>query len=492
MTSKDNKKTILKGEEAIALWESGHVKWNEWVEENPEANIDFSKCDFSKYEKVSFSDFVFPKGNVNFNYTKFGNAIVVFCRTKFGYGDVSFHDTDFGEEGVNFSEAIFGNGNVYFDYAHFRNGYVDFSYTKFGKGKVMFNYAVFSFGSVSFHKAQFDEADFTSTQFGFGDVSFLSAVFKGDALFIRTMFGEGGVTFTGVKSKGNMFFNETDFGICKVSFRAAKLAGYLTFQSLKNTEETGGFDFSFSNFEGAIKLKDIKFYCVPDFTNTNLSHQFTLDHFEITPVKKIGSNLLTNLFILFFLLLEGDRRKEIAINKSKKIASKFTWFNIYYIADKDDIPRIRRLKELAESNKHHKLALDLHAEEIKCSRWVETKSKRTIFAEYLFQLCSDFGRSLQRPIVGLISSWLLFTLVYYQASNRDYEWLDKISDSAAFSFAQMLPVFSISREAKKRTLESLFNIDMPNWIIGVAGVQSFISIALVFLVGLALRNRFRI
>jgi hypothetical protein len=39
----------LKGQEAIALWRQGREVWNQWVEENPEYNVDFLGVDFSKH-----------------------------------------------------------------------------------------------------------------------------------------------------------------------------------------------------------------------------------------------------------------------------------------------------------------------------------------------------------------------------------------------------------------------------------------------------------
>ncbi len=52
----------LNGQGAIGLWLQGCAAWNEWVEDNPNYNIDFSNVDFSEYRKgfpvISFDESV--------------------------------------------------------------------------------------------------------------------------------------------------------------------------------------------------------------------------------------------------------------------------------------------------------------------------------------------------------------------------------------------------------------------------------------------------
>ena len=74
-------KIILKGEAVLALWRQGKKAWNQWVEDNPVADIDFSKVDFGKERteakrEIDFIEFNFPKG------------VVSFIKAQFGEGDV--------------------------------------------------------------------------------------------------------------------------------------------------------------------------------------------------------------------------------------------------------------------------------------------------------------------------------------------------------------------------------------------------------------------
>lgn len=520
MSSQTNKKVTLKGQDAIDLWQKGLEEWNQYVEDNPESDIDFSKCDFTNFNDVSFEEYMFPNGKVNFNFTKFGNGDVSFNDANFGDGDVSFVGAKFGDGYVGFHNANFGVGDVVFKVAKFGDGNVIFTGAKFGDGNVSFYDANFGDGNVDFDRAKFGDGnvEFRGAEFGDGDVSFIGAKFgNGHTVFSRTKFGDGDVefglakfgdgvvNFTGAKfgggdvgfnavkfGEGNVLFNQAEFGEGDVAFGYAIIEGAFIIKNLKNCSLIKSLNFNFSTFNGPVNIEDNEFNCIPDFTNTKLTNQLNLEHFQTTPNKKNHSNLLIPVFVFFYKALWGQSLKFSYKKRAIKLARKFTIFNKTIISDKKDISRIRRLKELAETNKHHKLALDLHVEEIKSSRWIETTSKRTLFAEYLFQVFGDFGRSLQRPFLGLISTWVAFTPVYFYASNMGGESFKKLSDSAVFSFAQMLPLAPISRDAKKETLKSLYNDDMPNWIIGIAGFQSLISIALVFLIGLALRNRFRI
>jgi hypothetical protein len=77
-----NSKVILKKDDVLKLWLQGRDAWNQWVKDNPEADIDFSKVDFSKlrnHPNISpndwpFAKFYFPKGSINFSNTLFGKG----------------------------------------------------------------------------------------------------------------------------------------------------------------------------------------------------------------------------------------------------------------------------------------------------------------------------------------------------------------------------------------------------------------------------------
>ncbi len=214
--TEDTGKGPLEGDNAIALWLLGKDKWNKCVEENPEARVDFSGKDFSKYRNkvpygmISFEDFKFPNGGVSFMNAIFGDDGVSFYKTRFGDGDVDFRGAKFGDGGVSFRRAIFGDGKVDFYSTRFINCVVRFDNAKFGDGEV-------NFYNVNFpHIASFEE-----TEFGDGGVSFEGTTFNCHAEFSDVIFGKGDANFLVAK------FNDS------VDFRGAKFSGKANFNCAK-------------------------------------------------------------------------------------------------------------------------------------------------------------------------------------------------------------------------------------------------------------------
>lgn len=80
-----SEKIVLRGGDAIALWKAGKDAWNQWVEEHPEAEINFSGIDFGKHHEngapISFSEYIFPKGDVDFSNAHFNKGNVYFKGT---------------------------------------------------------------------------------------------------------------------------------------------------------------------------------------------------------------------------------------------------------------------------------------------------------------------------------------------------------------------------------------------------------------------------
>ncbi|MDK2594226.1 hypothetical protein [Pseudoalteromonas obscura] len=595
MARDDNKKTELEGQAAIERWLKGVDAWNKWVEENPVADVSFAGADFSQYNKVSFMDYIFPKGDVRFNNAQFGEGEVdfegaqfgegdvrfnnaqfgeggvSFFKAKFGEGDVSFFKAQFGEGDVSFSNAQFGEGDVSFSNAQFGEGYVRFSNAQFGEGDVSFFNAQFGEGDVSFFTAKFGEGDvsfnnaqfgegevdfagaqfgegcvsfnnaqfgegdvsfyyaqlgegyvnFATAKFGDGDVSFFKAKFgdggvnffkakfgegdvdftdvqfgEGSVNFSRAQFGEGDVNFLGAQfGEGDVNFSNVQFGMGDVSFESIKLSGQFNFMDVTRTERINSLSFKFATFDGPLCLDNHNFNCVPDFTNTKLSHQLSLSHFTVSNKLTHKGYLIPHSLIILKKLWFGSELKHSKIKSSlklsKKLSKKLPWLSKTTAADKQDIDRLRRLKELAETNKHHKLALDLHIEEMKSSRWIETTSKRALLAEFLFEKFGDYGRSIQRPLLGItFLGFLCSPIYYYSSSVKNPLW----SDAIYYSFSQMLHLIPSSRTGRSELAKRLFEKAelIPNHIFLLSWSQSLASIALVFLLGLALRNRFRI
>ncbi len=95
----------------------------------------------------------------------------------------------------------------------------------------------------------------------------------------------------------------------------------------------------------------------------------------------------------------------------------------------------------------------------------------------------------------LIGFWLLFAYLYYELSGvktyKNYN-LEKWFEALSFSGGHLIPFISSGRSTRKEGAEMLFGGDLSPLINLLTMTQSLISFVLVFLIGLALRNRFKL
>jgi uncharacterized protein YjbI with pentapeptide repeats len=146
---------ILEGHEAIDLWQQGRDAWNEWVDQNPDAKVDFSNADSSKCDPVSFEYFHFPNGGVSFREANFGNRDVNFFAATFGKGNVSFKRATFSGKEVSFRRATFYSGFINFRYATFNSENITFETARFLTGDVVFGKTKFSPSVINFSDVNF-------------------------------------------------------------------------------------------------------------------------------------------------------------------------------------------------------------------------------------------------------------------------------------------------------------------------------------------------
>jgi uncharacterized protein YjbI with pentapeptide repeats len=533
------KKTIQTQDEWIALWRSGKDKWNAWVAENPVANVDFRKVDFRvsrekwKLSYILFEGFVFPKGNVDFHGAQFGGGNVNFSSAKFGEGNVNFAGAEFGKGNVDFSDAEFGKGNVNFSSAKFGEGDVDFSGAEFdkgnvdfvgaefgkGKGNVDFRGARFGEGNVNFHGAQFGKGnvdfsgsqfdkgnvDFRGARFGEGNVNFHGAQFgkgnvdfrgsqfdKGNVDFRGSQFGEGNVNFSIARfdegnvhfigaefGKGNVDFVGAEFGKGNVNFSGSQFdKGNVNFSSAKFGEGDvdfsgaefgiGNINFSFANFkrstaitftnptiEGSLNLSFITTSVVPDFLHADIRHHVFIDHANI------------------------NYKRRFPLDPFLKIA-----------VDPQDALRFRQLQNWSRETASHQQTLDFYAKGVRASYWHGTKWLRLLLC-YFYDWFSDFGRSIIRPFVWLGAvTWGFSKLYYNLAGSSDID----IELARDFAIGHAFPIYLGAREAIANTKDVLFVHSPPatlTWLTEATIAQNIISSALIFLIGLGLRNMFR-
>ena len=363
---------------------------------------------------------------------------------------IDFSEFTFPKGKVNFIGATFGDGDVSFNEVNFGDGEVNFSHATFGHGEVFFNGATFGDGDVSFSRASF----------GIGEVYFSHATFgNGNVYFSQATFGKGNVFFSHANfGNGDVRFNSANFGKGGVYFDGLTASGHFSLIYLINSEKIEQIDFKLSSLLGGFELTNNTFNCVIDLTLTDIKNHVHLDGLTCKVINK---------------------KKYLIFNQAK---------------DEKDIARLRRLKELAEKHHDHKSAQQFNAQEMRAKRWHETKPFKGLEIDYLFDWLSNYGQSLVRPIFWLMLSWLGFS--YYYFINISKDLLNEVTklDALRFSASNILPFLPSSKGAREKGINLLFGgqDSIPYDIYTIMSAQGLISFILLFLIGLALRNRFRI
>lgn len=168
-------------------------------------------------------------------------------------------------------------------------------------------------------------------------------------------------------------------------------------------------------------------------------------------------------------------------------------FGLNVAKDAHDVERLTRLKELAETNKHLTLALAFHADEMRAKRWQSNTSTLSSTLDLVFDKLCNYGQSVLRPFFFWLLSISVFTLLYARASDKFRITFGNVWEMFVFSVANSLPFLTSARTARSEGLTHFFTgQDILTWILPLMMAQGLVSFMLLFLIGLGLRNRFRL
>ena len=447
--------------EEAGVWKEIRTLWNEqtraWHEK---AKADFRNIDFQTF--ADFIQFRFP-------------------------GDALFRSANF-PKGVNFASGEFLNN-------------ANFSELEFG-GLCVFASASFC-GAACFQKTTFKgEARFRNAKFlGIDDVNFEDVKFIGPAHFGRVRFGAyslfDGASFSGLARFDDALFSDG------ASFHHVTFSRHAIFDRAKFSknvvfdhsffEDFAYFDLSsfgcptaFRAVRGkAIVLDNPKFSYVPDFSGA---------HFEEAPV-------LDNVD------LEPERLGDTSADSSR--------FGLP--------ARWRALRRLAIQGHDHERELQFFKGEVIARRGThDTWVHLWFWMGWAYQILSDFGRSMTRPLLGLGLSVVAFAFLY--AIPNHTVWDQPFAKSIPcevgsgdprlatllLSLHNAVPVAGIASTGKIREVYAcLYGLEaitaltqgnlpsncapiIPYGVVFAGVCQSVLSVAFIFLVLLAIRNRFRI
>jgi uncharacterized protein YjbI with pentapeptide repeats len=465
----------------LALAAKGKDAWNAWRRDpaNKDVYVTFEGADFSQA----------PRDTINFDGFEFGHA-ANFSNCKWRgpeyhdikYGSKAFHagraffpDAAFGDE-TNFTGADFGDAAI-FTFATFEH-VVSFHGAIFGINP---DFSCVTFGDYAlFEDAVFGAyADFTGTAFGY-----LSN-------FERARFG-GHVEFSGLsleqwngKSHMRLSFNKRHVELWERFDSGPDLFLGISF---KDACFDGEAIFSGRVFEEIVDFTNACFYFPPTFSSITNSVWVDLTgvHFDFVPTETLRA-----------------------------------------LTTSSEIPlRLRAFRKVAEETKNHDLERDLYIAEREAERGVHwrhlaEKLKRApvtdkprilgrilshalwIGVMFGYLAFADYGRSFARPLAWLVASGFFFYWRYLavladkMAKAPDVEkYMQAVRMLAVGNTVPFVGPLTIDSDIKKFLFCPSSNCPGPlippeGYQLLVLG-QNLLSIILVFFIGLALRNYFKI
>lgn len=342
-------------------------------------------------------------------------------------------------------------------------------------GAVHFNNATFP-GGAHFGNAEFFAlAWFAGSRFAkassatFLDAKFLDradfsgCVFCGLAFFNNAQFGSG-VSFNGACFEGFAHFYDAIFkdavDFCRVRFDGNAGFGCTTFSSdarFLNTRFGSTAIFEEANFDGVTRFDGAEFAQPPDLRTTNVKH---------------GPSFLDTIF--------GFHSAPEA--------------HVLY----------RRLKKFAIDAHDHRSEMNLFALETKARRghhlkWTRPRDWLELFLSHLYEIASDYGRSLLRPLIALALTFLVAAWQFARLagqSSAPWRWTEPVWVAA---FVNLLPFAGqsvIGRQLMEIGICPQVNAVSDPYCLtrlyGVGAIEGMFAVAFLFLLVLGLRNLFRI
>ncbi len=354
----------------------------------------------------------------------------------------------------HFSGRFFGkeidfSGSVFFQISSFSNAVFE--------GDVQFQDCIFldsawfdgvEFkGSVSFSGCIFNRgAKFNKAVFG-KDLEFSECVFLDYVTFFKTRF------LGGVDARSVWYHGDVDF--TGAIFKEAALLEGNTFSKSANFEG--------AHFEGAVLLRGVTCNHLPNFASCIFKQVPAPEHLE-----QIQHRL-------------GDEDLDkVDDNQTHIIRS-----------DKESPDKLRYLRQICADANDHEREEFYFAYEMKAHRHhrVDSKALRAFYMAY--EAVSDYGWSIKKPAIGLFLTGLVSWL--YIAAFGLSESCQKVvgfGDVLPFVIGNMVPFLGASYYARGSHGCSSDLLNEFGHAMNFGG--SILAVIFIFLIGLALRNRFRL
>ena len=365
--------------------------------------------------------------------------------------------------------------NTHFDRAIVFKGFLfatpaDFRWATF-RGDADFSSAMF------LERARFDTATFS------GSAAFNEATFSGPTHFGSAMFSDfalfGGATFSDIADFGRAdILRSTDFnsatfsGLSNFGSAAFSSSAFFTRATFDIT------DFGLATFSGVAGFGSAKFFGVTSLNSARFLHTADFINTEFT-TQAIFANVHFESSVPDF---RGARMHEAT-----------EWHGVKWPDPPQDeesaqaqVYAYERLKQEMERLKKHEDEQFFFRKELRARRKLLPLGSMPWLVNYAYEASSDYGQSVVWPIF-----WLLVVFEFGTAVFALFPVFNgapmSIPLAAGLSAANIFSFLPIKREIM--TAEMVAGLSAAAQFVGT--VQSLLGVVLLFLLGLALRNQFR-
>lgn len=487
----DEEEIIIRSENICNLLNSGRVVWNNWAKElinhiesnglNYE-NYSLQVCD-KEFNKASFHGYIYP-------------ITFIFCRCFF-------------KGGSNFSRSNFRNG------ATFRSCYF---------------YMNTSFQHTKFHgNASFDNSAFLNIEL---ESNVTSIIVTEDEENIKISDVYHSTFDDSIFYKGSNFtksYFETKVSFCRVDFfhdsdgsyheEYVKHFGFPI--AFDDSSFAKNVDFISANFWHAVSFREVKFNKNANFINSTF---LSISSFDLAEAGNLILDKAKFTKIIpsfkYITLKNPPFLSNITLPKSlEKISGsidKYQQLKRLAIASHDYEQELIFFSNELELKNHNR------KKEIKIKSYVDKIKYISLLPNYLYKWLSNYGQSISRPIISLLILMIVFSTYIATAPTAfDSERFSTNSTPGKLKALHLMPSydcrkiinshpmtlkysfyyssqaispiqFGTDQEIEKLTY-CLFNDEVPPfWYKTLAAVVKLLGIILIFLLGLGIRNRFRI
>ncbi|MHB8272771.1 pentapeptide repeat-containing protein [Bradyrhizobium sp.] len=371
---------------------------------------------------------------------------------------------------------------------------VDFADTHFDRIFIFIGFLCTS--EANFNSATFSgEAGFRSAVFS-GYANFESATFSGEAGFISATFSVA-ANFKSVTFSDDAYFISATFSGNAV-FKSATFSGYAYFLS---ATFSGYIYFDSATFSGYTYFDSATFSGYTHFISATFSHEagfksatFSSNAYFNSATFSGEAGFMNAAFAANTVFAKAHFTGGVPDFRGAKMHEATEWHGVHWPSAPQDrttaqaqVYAYERLKLEMERLRKHEDEYRFFRMELRARRELALPLSPEWFLNYLYEATSDYGLSIGRPLYWLAGLFVIGASVFYTTHTGVAALsLEAIPHAAALSFANIIPFVPITHDITTKVAVGLSRTEK---IVGV--VQTLLGAPLLFLLGLALRNRFR-